>query len=118
MTPEELVRAAWPAAAGKIVAGRTRAVSLVRETLLVEVEDSTWQRQLNTLKPQIIRKLQELAGAGNIADLAFKPMTPRRGPQRAESNRPLLELSGDEADQIADPVLRSVYKTSRKKASA
>jgi len=118
LTPEELVCTAWPAAVGKVIAAHSNAVALVRDRLVVEVADATWQRQLSTLKVQIIRRLQEMAGADKVRDVSFRPMVPRIMPQRAETARSTFEPSGDDADRIADPVMRSLYKTSRKKASA
>ena len=52
LDPESMARSAWPAAVGKRIAARTRAVKLVRHSLVVECEDAVWQRQLNTLKYQ------------------------------------------------------------------
>lgn len=117
MSPEELARAAWPVAVGKKIAQHTNVVGLVRDCLVVEVEDAVWQRHLNSLRRQIIGNLIELLKPGVVvSDLDLRPMVPRRGPQRAE--RPSVSVSTDDADQIADPVLRRVYKIARKKASA
>ena len=116
-TPEELVRTAWPSAVGKVIAAHTAAVALVRDQLIVEVEDAIWQRQLNTLRFQIINRLQEIAGVGTVCDIAFRPMIPRIRPQRAEAAHSTFDLSADDADRIVDPVLRRVYKTSRRRAT-
>jgi hypothetical protein len=117
MTNDELARAAWPLAVGKRIARYTAAVALVRKTLVVEVEDMVWQRQLNALRHQIVRNLVDVVGHGIVEDLELRPMRPRRMPQRAEvANRPVEGY--DEADAIADPSLRRVYKISRKKATA
>jgi hypothetical protein len=85
---------------------------------MVEVEDSLWQRQLTTLKPQIVRQLQKLVGEDVVNEVAFRPMIPRRQPQRAETASPAFELAADEADRIPDPILRRVYKASRRRATA
>jgi predicted nucleic acid-binding Zn ribbon protein len=117
ISAEELARAAWPAAVGRKIASRTAAVSLVRGCLLVEVEDNIWQRQLTTMRAQIVGRLREVAGADVVTEVAFRPMVPRRMPQRAETARPSLGAA-DDADRISDPILRHIYKTSRKKATA
>ena len=117
MTNEELARAAWPQAVGKKIASHTEATALVRKTLVVEVQDMVWQRQLYTLRDQILENLSALVGSGLIDDLALRPMTPKRMPQRADTPR-REEVPADEADGIADPQMRRVYKLSRKKASA
>jgi Protein of unknown function (DUF721). len=56
---EELARSAWPLAVGKRIASRTGHVSLVRSRLVVEVEDAIWQRQLFTLRGQILAKMEQ-----------------------------------------------------------
>lgn len=118
VSPEDLARAAWPAAVGKTIARHAAARSLVRGNLIVEVEDALWQKQLFYLRFQILPKLIEILGSGIITDLEFRiaPGTPRRPPQPAQTlGRP---KSDDEADRIEDDVLRMVYKQARKKASA
>jgi len=117
MTNEDLARAAWPQAVGRKIASYTAATALVRKCLVVEVQDMVWQRQLNTLRAQIVKNLTAVLGPGLVDDLEFRPMTPKRMPQRAESPR-RDAVAADEADAIADPQLRRVYKISRKKASA
>jgi predicted nucleic acid-binding Zn ribbon protein len=117
MSVEELARAAWPSAVGKRIALRTSVASLVRDRLVVEVEDAIWQKQLFHLRYQILRKVAEIIGDEIVRDIEFRIATPRRPPQPAarldESRGP-----GDDADGIKDPVLRILYKESRKKASA
>lgn len=123
--PEAMARSAWPAAVGKRIAAKTRAVRLVRQALVVECEDAEWQRQLNTLQSQIVRKLQGFLGETMVTSIDFRPMTPRRGMQLAETARPaavefqLTPKTGtkDEADRIQDPVFRMLYKQSRKRST-
>ncbi len=117
MTNEELARAAWPQAVGIKVASHTVAVALVRKRLVVEVEDMTWQRQLNSLRTQLVANLSAMIGSSVVNDLEFRPMTPKRRPQRADAARSKMPLF-DDADAIADPQLRRIYKFIRKKASA
>ena len=114
--PADLACAAWPQAVGKIVASRTRASRMVRTRLIVEVEDHIWQKQLFTLSPQILRNLESRLGPGIVADLEFRVIPRRREPQRAQQAQP--SLVSDDADSIADPVLRALYKTARKRAGA
>ena len=111
---EGLVRAAWPAAVGKKSAARTRAARMVRSRLIVEVEDPIWKRQLFALTSQILRNLQKELGPGIVDDLEFRVVPARREPQRATT----ALAAADEADQIADPVLRNIYRRARQKASA
>jgi predicted nucleic acid-binding Zn ribbon protein len=116
ISQDDVARAAWPAAVGKRIASHAAAKSLVRGSLIVEVEDGIWQKQLFYLRFQILAKLQEVVGAGVITDVEFRIGTPRRPPQPALSLNEPKTL--DEADQISDPGMRMVYKQARKKASA
>jgi len=112
LSPEELAKAAWRAAVGKRIASRAVAVSLVRSRLVIEVEDEIWRKNLWTLRGQILRKLDEVFGSGVVTELEFRLGLTRRMPQREE--RPVR----DEADHIEDPVLRSLYRTARRRATA
>jgi hypothetical protein len=114
VSAEDMARAAWPLAVGKRIASQTRAAGLVRERLVVEVEDAIWQRQLWTLRGQILAKLSEILGAGAVGALEFRVTIPRRLPQREEK----AAAPADEAAGIQDPVLRRLYKIDRKKALA
>ena len=116
ISTEDLARAAWPAAVGKRIASKTTAKSLVRNSLVIEVEDAVWRTNLFQLRFQILGKLSEVLGSGIVQELEFRVPTTRRPPQ------PALRLnekqSTDEADGIQDPGMRIVYKQARKKASA
>jgi predicted nucleic acid-binding Zn ribbon protein len=116
ISQDDLARAAWPAAVGRRIAAHAAAKTLVRGSLIVEVEDGIWQKQLFYLRFQILAKLQEVVGAGVITDVEFRIATPRRPPQPALSLNPAKPL--DEADGISDPGMRMIYKQARKKASA
>jgi predicted nucleic acid-binding Zn ribbon protein len=122
MSDEDIARAVWPAAVGKAIASHTSRVKLVRNKLVVEVEDAIWQRQLHTLSFQIIGRLRTLTGSDVIEELEFRIGIPRREAQRAESLAPPLLASqpdsDDESHRIQDPVLKKVYRLSRKRAIA
>lgn len=115
MNSETLVCSAWAKAVGKTIAAYTRAAKLVRSTLVVEVEDATWQRQLFALQHQIKRKLEQNIGPGIVDEIEFRVVPRRLGPRRADQIR---SAGSDDADRITDPVLREIYKSSRKKALA
>ena len=119
LEPEALARTAWPVAVGRTFAVHARAVRLVRSTLVVECEDSVWQNHLYTLSAQIVRNMQSILGPQVVTGLDFRPMVPRRGAQTAVAIRkeavPVESVAVDEADSIADPVFRHLYKQSRKK---
>lgn len=104
------MKAVWPNASGKIIASHTRAGALVRGKLIVEVEDNVWQRQLYTLKHFLIRNLETQLGEKLVEEIDFRPMPPRREPQRAMHAR----AAGPE--QIQDPVLDWLYQRARRGA--
>ncbi len=106
LSSEELAAAAWPSAVGKRLAGRTGPVRLFGRKLVVEVEDSTWQRQLMTLTPQILPKLRAILGPELVEHLEFRIGVPRREPARAEVAEP-------RADGIEDPIFKLLYLNSR-----
>jgi hypothetical protein len=117
ITIDELACAAWPQAVGKRIASHTRAAKMVRTRLVVEVEDATWQRQLFSLTPFIVRNLAKILGPGMIEETEFRIVPRRRDVQRAVEAVP-GGLFADEADAIADPVMRGIYKAARSKALA
>ena len=118
LSDEEIARAAWPEAVGKAIAAHTFGVRLVRKTLVVEVEDAIWQRQLHRLTAQIVHRMRKITGSEAIDDLEFRIAVPRKQVQRAESMRSVATDYELEAERIEDPVLRKLYRTSRNKASA
>jgi Dna[CI] antecedent, DciA len=115
ISPEELAHAAWLATVGKRIAAKASAKALVRGSLIVEVEDAIWQKQLFHLRYDILAKLTSVIGGGIVTGLEFRIATPRRPPQIAQSHSETASL--DEADRIEDPVLRILYKQSRQKAA-
>jgi len=104
--PENRAKAAWKLAAGPKIEKHTLAASLVRGTLVIEVGDMIWQRQLYALRHFLLRNLAEILGEPLVTDLDFRPMLQRRKPQTAETPR---------ADGISDPVMSLLYQQSKKK---
>ena len=118
LDPDDLARAAWPKAVGARLEKRTRPLQMVRTTLVIEVEDAVWQRQLNAIRGQILKNLAGLLGQGMITELEFRIGVPRRMPQREEMAAQPALSSVDEADRIGDPVFRRLYRESRRAAGA
>jgi predicted nucleic acid-binding Zn ribbon protein len=108
--PETRACAAWTVAAGKKIAEHTRASGLVRGSLVIEVEDVVWQRQLNTLRHFLLRNLREILGDQTVTDIDFRPMPRRMAPRRATAAR--------SAEGIQDPVLGLLYQESKKRELA
>src|SRR5579863_8478193 len=111
ISPERIACGAWKKAVGKKIALRTRALKLVRTTLVVEVEDEIWRKNLWSLRYQILRNLEKALGPELVTAVELRVMPPRLGPQReVETSRPF-----DEAESIADPGLRRIYKAARRR---
>ena len=119
ISAEEVACSVWAGAVGNKIAPHARATRLVRTRLVVEVEDKVWRTQLMALSGQILHNLEKSLGRGAVEELEFRVVPPRREPARAmTASASVGGASYDEADGIADPVLRSIYRASRKKALA
>jgi len=121
LTQDHLACAFWRTAVGKVIASHTSPKKLVRNRLVVEVEDAIWQKQLHALREQILDRLSKVAGTDMIQELEFRVAIPRRTAQRAEFRG--AQVTGthadqDEAERISDPVLKKIYRLSRKRATA
>ena len=115
VTTEQLVCAAWSAAVGERIAKHARAERLVRDKLIVGVDDAVWRKNLFTMSRLILAKISAQLGEGVVGDLEFRVAPARRGPQRAGSS---TSTPADEADRIEDPGLRRLYIASRKRETA
>jgi len=108
--PEMRARAAWAHAAGETIARHTRATALVRGSLIVEVGDYMWQRQLVPLRGFLLKNLAKTLGEPLVTDIDFRPMPARREPQRAETAR-------QQMGHAADPMLDLIYQQSKRRGS-
>ena len=116
---ERLAVGAWKKAVGKRLADRARAVKLVRDRLVVGVDDEVWQKNLWGLRFQILKNLEAAIGPGIVASVEFRILPQKIEPQRAASpGRELALQPVDEADPIADPGLRRIYRNSRRREIA
>lgn len=128
LDPDECARAIWPAAVGKAIARHTSRLKVVRDTLVVGVEDAIWQKQLFSLSNQIVDRLQKCMGSTAITRVEFRIDPPKRPatreevfaatPQRQEALRSTRADAADDAEAIRDPVLKKVYLLSRKRSTA
>jgi hypothetical protein len=119
VSAEDVAIRAWPVAIGKRIARQTRAVALVGQRLVIEVEDAVWQRQLLSLRDQILPKLEQALGGATVKQLEFRVVPPRRLPEpETQTSKLRSNESSEDGSLIADPVLRKLYQLSRKRASA
>jgi hypothetical protein len=117
ISQERSACAAWKRAVGKKIAVRTRALKMVRQTLVVEVEDEIWRQNLWSLRYQILGNLKKAIGPDIVSDLELRVMPRRMGPKRETSEQFVLEPP-DEAESIQDPGLRRIYKAARRREIA
>lgn len=113
---EDLARAAWPKAIGSRLEKRTRVLNLVRSTLVIEVEDAVWQKQLHAIRYHILANISSILGEGHVTALEFRIGIPRRPAGREMESAVAGPLYLDEADRIADPVLRKIYRQKKRAA--
>jgi hypothetical protein len=123
ISQERIACGAWKRAVGKRIAARTRAAKLVRTTLIVEVEDEIWRKNLWSLRFQILRNLEKAIGPEIVSELSLRVMPLRIEPQRASQvdngERLVLQpLDGDDSNAIEDPGLRRIYRASRRRETA
>jgi hypothetical protein len=104
----------WKSAVGAKIASHSRVVQLRGRTVEVAVDDTVWKSQLDQLQQQILDRIRSASGIAEIERVSFRVSPPRIKPQVAQA--PLF--GADEADRIADPLLRRIYKNSRRKAQA
>ena len=117
VSEEELARSAWRAAVGERIEGHARFRELVRDRIVVEVDDLVWQGQMTTLERQILGKLNRLVGKVIARQIEYRVAIPRLKPQAATEVDFQLELKHPEARKISDPGLRRVYLNSKRRAS-
>ena len=101
---EELALAYWETAAGEWLSSHTKASSLNRGGLIIEVDSARWQAELDSLSGRLIGRLNGLIGRSVVNRLWFRLAQPPRKPvQRAAA------ASGE----VNDPMRRRVYERSK-----
>lgn len=114
---EELARAAWRAAVGDRIEAHARFRELVRDRIVVEVDDRVWQSQMHTLERQILDKLERMLGKRVARQIEYRIAMPKMGPRSEGEAEFRLQSRHPEADGIADSGLRKMYLRSKRRAS-
>ncbi len=104
----------WKTAVGSRIAEHSRVILLRGDVVVVTVDDAVWRSQLHQMRSLLLERLQATSGVEAIGKLELRVSPARRKP-KAETG-PLFQQ--DEADRIADPLLRKIYKSSRRKVQA
>ena len=110
---EQIACRAWAGLVGKRLAKYSRASKLVRDRLVVEVDDDMWKQSLYGLRYHLLRKIAAAVGEGIVCDLEFRVMPARFAAQRVTGSTLF-----DEADAIEDTGLRRIYRQSRLRETA
>ena len=69
---EQMVFAAWRRVAGDMLNERTKPLEYFENRLVVEVEDQNWQRNLETLAPEMVAKLNAATEQGAVKYIEFR----------------------------------------------
>lgn len=113
----EVIRRAWREAAGEFVARHAVPVRLVRKTLRVSVEDSTWVSEMTYLGPEILERLKARLKGNWVAELKVvvgEPAEPLPSPPPPFDLPPatpaLARQAASLAGDVADPALRAAVQ--------
>ena len=110
---EQMVFAAWRRVAGEMLNERTKPVEYFENRVVVAVEDQTWQRNLESLAPEMVAKLNAATEQGTVKYIEFR--IDKRSIERQQ--KPLIERTADDvpdslrdaAAQIEDERLRKSF---------
>jgi Dna[CI] antecedent DciA-like protein len=70
--PELAVKLAWSRAAGEGLRLNTNPVRFAANRLIVSVADALWQRQLESMRAELIFRMNKLLGEPTIKELVFR----------------------------------------------
>jgi hypothetical protein len=67
----DLLRQLWPLLAGEALGAATTITAIRGTTVVLNVPDRVWRRQLVQMKGQLLRKMNEPWGSRRITEIAF-----------------------------------------------
>lgn len=67
----ELLQKLWPVLVGDLLGNATSVTAIHGATVVLNVPDLVWRKQLATMKPVLLRKINELWGGQRITEIAF-----------------------------------------------
>ena len=67
----ELLQQFWPILAGEKLAGLTSVTAIHGSTVVLNVPDLIWRKQLTRMKRQLLRTINEPWGGARITEIAF-----------------------------------------------
>jgi len=106
----EIIRQKWVRAAGDFVAKHAVPVRLVRKTLRVGVDDSSWVNEMSYLTDTILQRLQELLPGKWVDEIQTVVVESLTETESAKDTRPPVMLSEatDEMNQRVNETLKDV----------
>jgi hypothetical protein len=94
---------AWRRVAGEGLRGQAVPFRLYRKTLVVAVADSTWQKQLEAVSPQLLFRLNSLLGQAVVTFIEF-----RIDPKTVQTERMAMKLQEKKTVEQERRALQSV----------
>jgi len=116
---EIAAKIAWTRSAGEGLRRHAIPFRLFRKTLVVSVADIIWQKQMQSMSPELISRINKLLGREVVEDIEFRidpttvehvranSQTRRRSPDKARGPVPDELISA--ASEIADEDLRERF---------
>ena len=80
---ERSVLLKWRELVGEEIATHSRAVDLADGVLVIEADHGAWRQELTLLMPMIVKKFNELCGAGTVHEIQWRDR-PVRGRKRTD----------------------------------
>lgn len=102
---QAFVFAAWRRVSGAQVSERTSPVSIEGRKLIVAVSDKTWKRNLESLAPQLLFKLNGMLGRDTVDHLEFSI-----APDHISVREPINNLSAESPAMLPDELANSLGK--------
>ena len=70
--PELAVKLAWSRAAGEGLRRNTNPIRFAGSRLTVSVADPLWQKQLESMRAELISRMNKLLGGGTVNEIVFR----------------------------------------------
>lgn len=67
----KLIQRFWPDLVGETLAGATQVTAIHGSTIVLNVPNLVWRKQLMSMKPQLLQKVNEPWGSRMITEIAF-----------------------------------------------
>ena len=110
---EQMVFAAWRRVAGETLNERTTPLEYFEHRLVVAVEDQSWQRNLESLAPTMVAKLNAATEQGTVKYIEFridkKAIERQQKPKSDVTSDDVPDSLRNAADQIQDERLRKSF---------